>query len=443
MLGNFHFYFFMKNFTQLFIRKQLRYNRYFYRRLKDIIQQRDWSYDTLRAFQEEKLLTLVRQAHQQSPFYQHLYRNIDIDKIKSLDDLQRLPVLTKKEVRMHWKEIFIGSRWNKTVAHTSGTTGSPMRLYRDYQSIVEENAYLWAHRMANGHEIGMRTITLRGDLGRDKMELFDPFTNTLQLSSYNLREEQTEWYYDTIRKFAPNAILAYPSSMETLANYLTKIDKTLDVPVVFTSSESLYSHQREKIEHTFNTRISDWYGNAERTIALEQRRDGSYDEFPLYSYNDYQEDHAITTSLINNSFPLIRYRVDDVLMTAPKTADGRTRIDMIKGRTNDFLILPDGTRVGLLCCAFKGINHLQYAQIVQENTQGFSINVVAEEKFSREDEAHLRGNVVNRIGESLPFDIRYVDESQIKRSKAGKFKLIHSSMALSEEAPQQQPTEVA
>ena len=426
----------MKKLTQLFIRKQLRYNRYFYRRLKDIIQQRDWSYDTLRALQEEKLLTLVREAHQQSPFYQQLYRNVDINKIKSPDDLRRLPVLTKKEVRAHWKEIFIGSRWNKTVAHTSGTTGSPMRLYRDYQSIVEENAYLWAHRIAHGHEIGMRTVTLRGDLDRDKMELFDPFTNTLQLSSYNLREDQAEWYYHTIQKFAPNAILAYPSSMETLANYLTKMGKTLDIPMVFTSSESLYSHQREKIEYAFNTRISDWYGNAERTIALEQRRDGSYDEFPLYSYNEYQEDHAITTSLINTSFPLIRYRVDDVFVTAPETADGHTRIDTIKGRSNDFLILPDGTRVGLLCCAFKGVNHLRYAQIVQENTQRFSINVVAEEKFSREDEAHLRGNVVNRIGKSLAFDIRYVNERQIKRSKAGKFKLILSSVAsISEEAP--------
>ena len=434
----------MKNLTQFFIRKQLRYNRYFYRRLKDIVQQRDWSYDTLRALQEEKLFTLIHRAHQHSPFYQRLYQHVDMRKIKSLDDIRRLPVLTKREVRAHWEEIFIGSRWNKTVAHTSGTTGSPMRLYRDYQSIVEENAYLWAHRMANGHEIGMRTVTLRGDLGRDKMELFDPFTNTLQLSSYNLREDQAEWYRHTLQKFAPNAILAYPSSLETLANYLTKMGKTLDIPVVFTSSESLYSHQREKIEHAFNTCISDWYGNAERTIALEQRRDGSYDEFPLYSYNEYQEDHAITTGLINSSFPLIRYRVDDVLVTAPSATDGRTRVDTIQGRSNDFLILPDGTRVGLLCCAFKGVNHLQYAQIVQENTQRFIINVVAEEKFSQEDEAHLRGNVVNRIGHELPFDIRYVDESQIKRSKAGKFKLILSSVAsVTEKTPQAHPTEVA
>ena len=416
--------------AKFYLKNKLRYNQYFKKELALANQQRSWGPTMLRQKQQSAFLSLVRHAYHESPFYRHWYdsHQVDISKIKTIQDIERLPIITKEDIRSHIDDIFVGSRLNRSTAHTSGTTGSPLTLYRDYQSVIKEAAYQWSHRISFGYKVGMKTVTLRGNLGKTQMEAFDPHSNTLYLSSYNLSQNNAEWYYERIRDFAPHAILAYPSSLETLANYFQSMGKQLHVPLSFTSSESVYTHQREKVENIFNTQIVDWYGNAERTIALEQNMLGLYDELPLYSFNEFQKDHAITTSLISTSFPLIRYRVDDTFVTADAEAGGQTVVESIQGRTNDCLRLPDGSRVGLLCNAMQGIAHLRYAQIVQQNVRCFTVNLVVDEAFSTKDERQVRKNVANRVGSDICFDIAYIQEDQIIRSKSGKFKLIVSEI---------------
>lgn len=426
----------MLNALKFFLENKARYNYFFTKELRAIRAQRNWEPAILRNLQERNFVSLVHLAYHKSPFYRHLYdlHGVDISKVKALSDLERLPLITKDAIRNHAGAIFIGNRLNRSTAHTSGTTGSPMILYRDYQSITKEAAYLWAHRMSFGYEVGMKTVTLRGNLGKQQMELLDPHSNTLYLSSYNLSPDNAEWYYERIRDFAPLAILAYPSSLATLANYFDGMGKSLRVPLSFTSSETVYTHQREKVEDVFSTQIIDWYGNAERTIALEQNMLGLYDELPLYSINEFRGDHAITTGLINESFPLIRYQVDDVFVVNEAGANKPKVVENIQGRSNDYLVLPDGSRVGLLCNTMKGINHLLFAQIVQRDTSGFTVNVVVDEDFGPENEQQIRTNISQRVGDDVPFEIAYITENEIIKSRAGKYKLIINELAAPSES---------
>ncbi len=421
----------MLDALKFLVENKVRYNYFFAQELQAIRAQRNWEPAVLRNSQERKFVALVHRAYHKSPFYRHLYdlHGVAIEKVKALSDIERLPVITKDTIREHIGAIFIGNRLNRSTAHTSGTTGSPMTLYRDYQSITKEAAYLWAHRLSFGYKVGMKTVTLRGNLGKKQMELLDPHSNTLYLSSYNLSPNNAEWYYERIRDFAPHAILAYPSSLATLANYFDGMGKTLRVPLSFTSSETVYTHQREKVEDVFNTRIVDWYGNAERTIALEQNMLGLYGELPLYSINEFRGNHAITTGLINESFPLIRYQVDDVFVVSGSEAGNPKVVESVQGRSNDYLVLPDGSRVGLLCNTMKGINHLLFAQIVQKEASGFTVNVVVDEDFGSEDEQQIRTNLSQRVGEDTPFDIAYISEREIIKSSAGKYKLIINQLA--------------
>ncbi len=426
----------MLDAVKFLLEKKVRYNYLFTNELRAIRAQRNSEPLALRTLQEQRFVTLVQRAYRKSPFYRHLYdlHGVDISKVKALSDIERLPVITKDTIRNHVGAIFIGSRLNRSTAHTSGTTGSPMTLFRDYQSITKEAAYLWAHRISFGYEVGMKTVTLRGNLGKKQMELYDPHSNILYLSSYNLSPNNAEWYYERIRKFAPHAILAYPSSLATLANYFGLMGKSLRVPLSFTSSETLYTHQREKVENVFNTRIVDWYGNAERTIALEQNALGLYDELPLYSINEFQGNHAITTGLINQSFPLIRYQVDDIFVVSDSEASKPKVVESIQGRSNDYLVLPDGSHVGLLCNTMKGINHMLFAQIVQREASGFTVNVVVDDDFCPEDEHQIRSNISQRVGDDVPFNIAYIDESEIIKSPTGKYKLIVNQLATPSES---------
>ena len=417
----------MKKLFKQFVEKQLRYSPLFYKRLKAVQEVEKLDKDKVNALQQEKFLLLLRKAYKESPFYRSLYRKhgVDIDKIKSVHDIQLCPIITREEVVEHYPRIFSGCKLNRIKAQSSGTSGQSITVYRDYRSVIEEGAYQWAHRISFGHHPGMKTVVIRGNLHLQEKERYDPFTKTLYLSSFRLNRENAAWYFKRIKDFAPNAIFAYPSSVESLANFFIERDQRLRVPLIFTSSETLYRHQREKIEDVFRSRIIDWYGNTERTIALKERSDGLYDQIPLYSINEFRDDCVITTSLINFSFPLIRYQVDDVMLCCdePNLVEGRRKIKQIQGRSDDVLILPDGTRIGLII-AFDGIEHLLFSQIVQERRDTIQVNLVVTETYSRAEETLLRKQLKENIGETVSIVLNYVSKDKIIKSESGKFKLI-------------------
>lgn len=83
----------------------------------------------IKAFQEHKLMELLNYINKKSPFYQKLFEQekIDIGKIKTLEDLQLLPVTTKLDLQKY-NDDFLCVPVNKIIdyATTSGTLGDPV-----------------------------------------------------------------------------------------------------------------------------------------------------------------------------------------------------------------------------------------------------------------------------------------------------------------------------
>ncbi len=407
----------------------LKFGPLFKQKLRHIIALKQLDNNRLLEIQNEKFLEVFRHAIKHSKFYKKLYTKYDIseENIKSIHDITKLPVLTKSDIKDHIDEIYTGSKFSKVKGYTSGTSGSPLMVYRTYASVLEENAYIWAHRHHFGYRPGMKTVSLRGDLDRNKMISFDKFSNTLYLSSYNISEKNAAWYFDKIQSFAPYAILAYPSSLDNLANLFRAVNIELQIPYTFTSSETLYENQRTKIEAVFNTKIYDWYGNAERTIAIEQRQNYEYYELPLYSFNEFKENATITTGLINANFPLIRYQVTDAIKHTAFDTDldkSRFRIEEIQGRNDDVLLLPDGTKIGRLGFELNKVKNIDYAQFVQTDKEKFVLNLVVTNNFTADDEKRIVKNLEHRIGNSMPYEIKKIKKEDIILSKSGKFKLV-------------------
>lgn len=419
----------MKFTLNHFINYHLRFNVYFKQHLKKILLQKQWDVKRLRDYQNALFLSLFRRAFQKSAFYQNLYAEYGIRQsdIRSVDDIDKLPVVTKHEVRENLKDIYLGNPIFKAVGRTSGSSGTPLKVYRDYASIVKEGAYIWAQRALFGFHPGMKCVSLRGNLDRHVMKREDRVANCLYLSSFNLREENARWYFEQISKYRPYAILAYPSSVEILANFFKTMNLELEVPYIFTSSEQVYEHQRTKVEQVFNTKIIDWYGNAERSIALEQRKDSAYYELPLYSINEYRDDHILTTGLICSAFPLIRYRVDDVIV--PSKDHNSLMIEAIEGRHDDVLVLPDGTRVGRIGAVFLDIPGLELAQIRQSSAEHFTMYLVTNNAFNKDSLHKIRAYLVDKAGYELNYDIIYAKPEDIIRTQAGKFKLVISEIS--------------
>ncbi len=87
------------------------------------------SRDTIKQFQESKLKELLVYLENHSPFYQKLFKesNIDINDIKTLEDLQKIPTTSKNDLQQHNHDFFCVP-FDKIVDYstTSGTLGDPV-----------------------------------------------------------------------------------------------------------------------------------------------------------------------------------------------------------------------------------------------------------------------------------------------------------------------------
>lgn len=409
---------------------KLKYGILFNNRLKRIKSYQDMTDDQLLILENEKLINNINNAYSKSSFYKNLYNEhgVDIKQIKTIEDLTKLPIITKDLIKNHVENLYVGNKLIRHTTYTSGTSGTPLKVYYSLNCVLNEASYNEIFRNNAGHFFGQKIISLRGALDGTTKEYFDKSNNILYLSSYHIKPENALWYYNTINQFNPNAILAYPSALEALSNILSEKNLSVKIPLSFTSSETLYPHQQAKIEKLLNTKIYDRYGNAERTISLvQQKHKGAYSFPKLYSINEFSlHKDIITTNLINNEFPLIRYQVNDVI----DFPDKNNEVQNIQGRIDDFIITPDGLKVGsaAMSLAFKKAPNVLFAQIIQNKPDLLTINIVVNSLFSEENKLFLKQQIKQRLGSVISFNINEVPENKIIKTKKNKYKLIISEL---------------
>lgn len=381
--------------------------------------------EQLRMRNERRFLEIFRRAYDKSPFYHKFYTEAGIKKedITCLADIWKLPILTKDMVKQHADEMLTVPHWMVIGANTSGTTGTPLRIYESWPAIWLKYAYLYCSRKNYGFRMGQRIVSLRGHLDKQISCIKVHVSNTLYLSSYNINKATVRQYYEQIMEFKPIAIEGYPSSLYSLALFLRDEGLSLNIPVTFTSSETLFAHQRELIESRLGTEIFDLYGMTESTISLEEsiQHDGYY-ERPGFSINEYLEDGEICTSLISSAFPMIRYRSDDIFELAG--SEEKMMIKSIVGRTDDYVICKDGSMVSRIDFIENG-EHIKACQWLQEEEGKVTVLIVPDEGFTEKDSLLVYEETARRVGtDNMEITIRVVPFESLVYSCRGKFKLI-------------------
>lgn len=382
---------------------------------------------------EEQFLKIFRRAYDKSPFYHKLYTEAGIKKedITGLDDIKKLPIVTKDMVKKHAREMLTVSRMFVNLSYTSGSTGTPLQVYRSWPSIWRSQAYSYCARKRNGYTYGQPIVSLRGHLDRRKHHLKVHLSNTLFLSSYHISINTLQRYYDLIVKHKPVAIEGYPSSLYSIALLLKETGRKLSIPMAFTSSETLLDYQRALIEEQMGTEIFDRYGMTERTLFLiESNHHEGYYEAPGYSINEYVEDGEICTSLINEAFPLIRYRSNDVMEMAESTTEKPSVVvKKIKARAEDCLYCKDGSRMTMVDFIIDGVMAIKYTQLIQNKEGKLLINIVPDTGFSDADIKRIEHSITHRIGaDNVDYSINLISEQELIYTSRGKYKFLINLM---------------
>ena len=322
------------------------------------------SREEMKKLQSEKLVKQVKHVYENVAYYRDLMDKAGVspDDIKSIDDLHKLPFLTKADLRDAYPYGLLAKPLEDCVRiqSTSGTTGR--RVVAFY---TQKDIDLWEDCCA-------RAITAVGGTKKDVCQVaygYGLFTGgpglnggshkvgclTLPLSSGNT-DRQIQFMMD----LNATILCCTPSYAAYIGESLKEMGyKPEDIPLkagIF-GAEPWTEEMRRGIEAALGIKAYDIYGLTETTgpgVAFEcSEQTGMHvneDHFFAEIIDpetgevlpEGSKGELVFTSLDKEAFPLLRYRTRDIcVLSRKKCSCGRTLIKMAKpmGRTDDMLII--------------------------------------------------------------------------------------------------------
>ena len=376
------------------------------------------SYEKLENYREHAFKRVLKRALQ-TPLYAEKYKSIDTANI-SLKTINRLPIVTKQDLRNHFPYGVTSKKLNASKAHlvsTSGSTGQPTSIYTDHYTIIK--ALIAFIRELRACNISWRDkLTLIVDLTpRAIEEAYLVKGLPIRLSNMQILHvgEDVEKLSEKINAFRPKFIGGYPGVLRALAVLKRKgHGNNIQPETIASSGAVLDDYTKRYIEEAFNARVFDVYGSTEGgPIAFECTK-GNYhihhDMVHLEFLDEHQQPveygtpgHIIITKLYGNATPIIRYNgLKDFVIPLSKKCDctiNTPLIEKIVGRRADALVMPSGKIIppfsvtGIPSKVMEQFNStlVQQFQIIQENQNEIYLYLVME------NESDEKENIMNEI----------------------------------------------
>jgi phenylacetate-CoA ligase len=407
----------------------------------------------VRADQEQRLQSIVRFAAATVPYYRAAFRRegVDPESIRTVDDLTRIPPLDKETVhaegRSLWSEA-IPAR-ELVLGHSSGTTGTALSLAYTREAMAWEYAVNWRQRGWHGLRLGDRYAAFGGQVvvplaqSTPPFWRFDRMRRRMMFSLYHMTDAHLEHYARELARPGYAFWQGYPSSLSLVAGWM--LDHGMELGraaprAVFTSSESLLDFQREQISRAAGAPVGDRYGHSEFAVSAVTCPRGSYHvdtEFCIVEIDAHEEGpdwvrgEILTTGFCNRAMPLLRYRTGDVatLRKNGSCSCGRARpiLERIDGRVEDYVVTPDGRRIGRMDHVFKDALAVKEAQLFQPSRDRLVVRLVPRAQFDAAARAALERELRDRLGDEieLEFEITHA----IPRLPNGKFRAVVSGLS--------------
>ncbi len=321
------------------------------------------SREQIRAWQDERLVKTVHHVYENVPYYRNLMdkQGVAPEDIRSVDDLHKLPFLTKEDLREAYPYGLLAVPLSDAVRiqSTSGTTGR--RVVAFY---TQHDLDLWEDCCA-------RAIMAAGGTKEDVVHVcygYGLFTGgpglnggshkvgclTLPMSSGNT-ERQIQFMCD----LGSTILCCTPSYAAYLAENICErgLQDQIKLKAGIFGAEAWSEEMRQDIQNKLNIKAYDIYGLTEISgpgVSFEcSAQTGMHvneDHFIAEIIDpvtgqvlpDGEKGELVFTSITKEAFPLLRYRTRDIcVLTREKCSCGRTHVKMSKpmGRSDDMLIV--------------------------------------------------------------------------------------------------------
>ena len=415
--------------------------RYFYE-----LRRTQWlSPENVRKLQEQRLRTLIKHAYRHVPYYREQLDRLGIkpEDIQHLEDLQKLPVLTKDDIRNNLHFDLLSESHEKSTMlpiTTSGSTGQPLTLYADKTQLEMR----WATTLRNiewtGYRFGDTQVRLwHQTLGMSRTQVIkewlDAFlTRRKFFPAFEMNESTMGRYVEFLRAKKPVLIDGYAEAFNLIANYLRQhpVDDIRPKGII-SSAQTLSRESREIIEQAFHSKVFDKYGSREFSgIAHECEAHAGHhvnaESYIVEIVRDGRPARAgetgevLVTDLTNFCVPLIRYALGDLAMArdaACPCGRGLPLIGPIQGRVQAIIIGTNGCFLPgtFFAHLLKDYGHiLKQFQVVQEKLGAIDFNVVEGPRFSEPELEKILALIRRHLGDDIEINVNHVDSIALVRT---------------------------
>jgi phenylacetate-CoA ligase len=291
----------------------------------------------LKALQERKLRELLEYVARRSPFYKELFdrHSIDIDSIRTLEDLTRLPTTTKTDLQTRNDDFLcVGPGEIAEYTATSGTLGSPVTIALTAKDL-DRLAYNEYHSFLCADGSADETYQLMLTLDRQFMAGIAYYSGLRRLGASVIRVgpgvPALQW--ETIRRLKPTTLVVVPSFLLKLIRYAhdrhidldsSSVKKAICIGENIRNQDFSLNILGRKITEAWNIKLYSTYASTEMQTAFTECGAGKgghlQPELLIVELLD-EQDHPVApglpgevtiTTLGIEGMPLVRYKTGDI-----------------------------------------------------------------------------------------------------------------------------------
>jgi phenylacetate-coenzyme A ligase PaaK-like adenylate-forming protein len=415
--------------------------------------------EVIRARQFSALRRIVRHAANTIPYYRTLFEQFGIDpvEIRTIEDLQVLPVLTKADIRREGPNLLSTglSRAGLTRKKTSGSTGVPLEVKLDPAGLQWKRACTLRADEWSGWQRGQRVAKVWGNpefrqfgiRGRLRNWLYE---RSVYLDTLQLTPETIDRFARQIARQKPELIFGHAHSVFLLAEHIQNRQLPRYQPHgIITTAMVLHDWQRRRIEAVFGCPVTNRYGCEEVSlIACEcSEHRGLHvnaDSVLVETIADGRPARPgelgaiVVTDLSNFAMPLIRYQVGDMGVLSDREClcgRGLPLLESIEGREADYVVTAAGQMISGISLTENFavlVPGVAQIQIVQEAVDGFLFRIVRDSAWGPASELKIAELVTERFGSATRSRCEFVDV--IPREPSGKYRFCISHVLAERQA---------
>jgi phenylacetate-CoA ligase len=430
--------------------RRKRYGQHFQKQFEELKMTEYLPNSDLEKIQHSRIKSFLQFVRDNSRYYRNIFQeyNFNPNIMEYTDDIKILPILEKEVVRKNAKEISCEKLFKNTIkVKTSGSTGKPLNLVITEENLQQDEAYqsllYYWYRIDRKNKMAKCAGQTVASIDQKKPPFWvtDYINSNMYFSSYHLTEVNLKYYIEKLKRFNPDVIEGYASSIYLLALANQMYKGHINPKFIRTGSDTLLDYQRKVIEDSFQCKVYNLYGSGENCVMAIECPKGKLHIQMLYGYTELLNDDGesakpgetariIATGFNNPAFPLIRYNIGDLAVYSENQncscGRGGIILDTIIGRIEDYIDTPDGRKIGRMDHIFKGVEGVINGQIVQYKVEEIIIKIAKDNTYNDLSEKQVIKNARKRLGSELNIKLRYVNE--IPKENNGKYKFVLSKL---------------